>query len=125
MNNFHVQITDAGRLEVNLYDLLGTATGEQRAALIDALACQQEVIDEVMNQVLDGSTSAGSHGPAGGVWSANETHGIDGARLRIAQKASEITAKVIQELGRRIDAEQELGRKGWDAYHELLTIRSR
>lgn len=125
MNNFHVQITDAGRLEVNLYDLLGTATGEQRAALIDALACQQEVIDEVMNQVLDGMTTAGSHGPSGGVRSGDERFGIDGARLRIAKQSSEITAKVIQELARRIDAEQALGRKGWDAYHELLDIRSR
>ena len=111
---------EGANLVINMYDLLGQLPSETRGQLIDSLACLEEVIDEVMNQVLEGYTSEGSHGPRTFGGNPDATRGIDGARMRIAKASSEIAAKEIEALARQIKSEKELGQKGWDAYHELL-----
>lgn len=105
-------------LVVNVYDLISELGKEHRAAIIDALACTDEVINEVANQIIDGWTTEGSH--AGRTYGGNPdaTFGIDGARMRIAKASSEIAAAEIEQLKKQIDRERELGQKGWDAYHE-------
>lgn len=114
---------EKGMLSINLYDLLGEFKDEDRAAIIDALACRQEVIDEVMNQVIDGCTTEGSHGPRGWGGNPDATYGIDGARMRIAKASSEIAAKEIEALGKEIERLKARINEGWNAYHELLSQR--
>lgn len=110
-----------GKIVLDVYDLISQLPSETRGQIIDLLACQEEVIDEVMNQVIDGYTSKNSHGPRHFGGDPEETRGIDGARMRIAKASSEIAAKEIEALARKIKSEKELGQKGWDAYHELLS----
>lgn len=117
MNSHTVEIIN-GELRVNVYEFLKTLTDDQRSELIDALACRCEVIDEVINQVLDGCTSLGSHGLTGWGGNAEANSGLDGARMRIAKLSSDVAKDEIAALHRRIEAEKELGKKGWDAYHE-------
>jgi hypothetical protein len=115
---------EGGKIVINVYDLIGQLPAENRADIIDALACQDEVIDEVVNQVLDGWTTVGSHAGTTGGGSADAVRGLDGARMRIAKSASDVAAKEIAALAERIERERQLGQKGWDAYHELLRSRS-
>lgn len=109
-----------GKFVIDAYDLICSLSADKRADLIDYLACSQEVIDEVMNQVIEGLTTQGSHGSTGYGGNPDAMYGIDGARMRIAKASSEIAAKEIEALARQIKSEKELGQKGWDAYHELL-----
>ena len=112
-----------GKIIINLYDSLGQATGEERAALIDALACREEVITEVMNQVLDHYTSQGSHGRTYYGGNPDATLGIDGARMRIAKASSEVAEKEIQRLADALKRAQEAQNTGWKEYHELAALR--
>lgn len=112
-----------GKITVDLYTLLGDISKEHRADLIDSLSCQQEVIDEVMNQVLDGFTTLGSHGPCGGGGNPDAVYGIEGARMRIAKAASDVAAKEIERLGAALKRAEAAQQQGWDAYHALMDQR--
>lgn len=114
---------ERGRLSLDLYDLLGELTDEQRKDVIDMLACRDEVINEVANQIIDGWTTAGSHGPTGWGGNPDAIWGIDGARMRIAKASSDIAAREIKQLAEEIERAKASERKGWDAYHELLGRR--
>ncbi len=121
--SLHIELI-GGKLSVNLWSVLEEFTGAERAALIDALACQTEIIDEVMNQVIDGWTSEGSRGGKGGSIYHTTYHGIDHAVRRIAKASGEISANEIARLeAALIDAEKRQ-QVGWDAYHELLRSRT-
>lgn len=108
---------DGGRISFDLYDLIESAAKEQRAEIIDALACQTEVIDEVMAQVFDGYTSLCSYGLKGGDGSIYATNGIDGARARIALMAGEIAQKRIAALIEEVKREKKSAEYAWDKYH--------
>lgn len=112
-----------GCLSVDLYDLMGELDTEQRAKVIDALACREEVITEVANQIIDGFTSEGSHAPMGWGGNAEATYGIDGARMRIAKASSEISAREIEQMADKLRRTEARINEGWKAYHELLESR--
>jgi hypothetical protein len=111
---------DGSILSINLYDLVAGLPKEHRDKLIDALACTDQVIDEVMNQVLDGYTTGGSHAGRGFGGNPDATRGIDGARMRIAKASSAVAAEEIERLREQIIREKELGQKGWDEYHKAI-----
>ena len=114
-----MKIDDKGCISLDVVQLIQGLGRKHRAFIVQALACETEVMDEVMNQILDGYTTDGWYGPRGFGGNADATSGIDGARMRIAKGASDVAAKEIEALKAQIDREKELGRKGWDAYHEL------
>lgn len=112
-----------GHIKINLHDLIDELAKTQRAEIIDALACQGEVINEVMNQVLDGRTTLNSSGSSSGGGNHEATHGIDGARMRIAKASSEIAAREIERLGEALKRSEAAQNKGWDAYHASMDSR--
>jgi len=114
---------DGAILSLNLYDLVAGLPKEHRDKLIDALSCTDQVIDEVVNQLLDGYTTEGSHAGRGIGGNPDATRGIDGARMRIAKSSSQVAAEEIEQLRQQIQREKELGKKGWDAYHEAIGSR--
>ena len=116
-------IDDNGCIRINIAEMLAAMTGEDRAQIIQSLACCTQVIDEVMNQVIDGSTSIGWCGPKGWGGNPDAVSGIDGARMRIAKASSQIAALQIERLKAAIQSERELCQKGWDAYY-AATSRS-
>jgi len=111
-----------GKLTLDLYDLLDALPAEDRARIIDALACQDEVINEVMNQVIDGWTTEGSHAGTSFGGNPDAVHGIDGARMRIAKASSEIAAKEIQGLAEELERAKARENDGWKAYHEQIGL---
>lgn len=114
-----------GNIVINVYDLIGDLRDEDRAQIIDALACRDEVIDEVMNQVIDRFTTMGSH--AGTTYGGNPdaVRGLDGARMRIAKASSEIAVQEIESLGKALAREKAHSNDGWAEYHKLLEERRR
>lgn len=111
---------DGLSIKLDLYQLVAAMDQDARMELIDLLACNELVMNEVVNQILDGVTTLGSHGPRGVGGNADAWSGINGARMRIAKAASDVAAQEIASLREQIIRERELGRKGWDAYHEVI-----
>ena len=114
-----------GKIVINVYDLIGELGKEHRDSIIDALACQDEVINEVVNQVLDGWTTMGSHAGTSYGGNAEATYGIDGARMRIAKGSSELAAEEITRLGEQLAREKARADDAWTRYHELQESRRR
>lgn len=114
---------EGGKLSLDLYDLLGALTDKERADLIDTLAVREEVINEVANQIIDGFTTEGSHGPTGYGGNPDAVFGIDGARMRIAKASGDIAAREIERLADQLKRTQARIDEGWNAYHELLARR--
>lgn len=126
MNNHTERMSvtiDGPKLSLDLYDLLGAIGDDARNHLIDTLAVRNEVIDEVMNQVIDGFTTNSSHGPCGLGGNPDAVHGIEGARMRIAKASGDIAAREIELLGDALKRAEARINEGWKAYHELLEQR--
>ena len=116
---------DGGKLSFDLYELFGNVTQKVRAELIDQLAIQSEVIDEVMNQVIEGCTTDGSHGSTSFGGNPDATHGIDGARMRIAKASSDIAAREIERLADELKRAKARIDEGWAAYRREIEERRR
>lgn len=109
-----------GNIVINVYDLIGQIPAEQRSDIIDALACQDAVIDEVANQIIGGFTTGGSHAGTTYGGDVDAVRGLDGARMRIAKASSSIAAKEIERLGEALKREKAHANDGWAEYHKLL-----
>jgi hypothetical protein len=114
---------EGNSIVINVYDLLGSIASADRKRIVDAMACQDEVINEVMNQVIDGWTSEGSHAGRTYGGNADAVYGIDGARMRIAKASSEIANREIERLAEKLKRTEERINAGWDAYHEAMHSR--
>lgn len=122
MSEISMRVTGA-ELTVNLYDLIASLAKEHRAEIIDALACQDDVIDEVVNQVLDGITTLCSCAGTNGGGNPDATRGIDGARMRIAKMAGEVADREIAALSRAVNRERARADAAWAEYHKVLDSR--
>jgi hypothetical protein len=118
-----LELTSDGRFAFSLTEAIDDLSQSQRWEIVQTLACNQALFDEVVNQILDGYTSEGWYGPKGYGGKPDATHGIDGARMRIAKGASDVALAEIESLKRAIKSANDLGQKGWDAYHELIRSR--
>ena len=108
-----------GKLQVDIVEFIDAISQLDRMHVIQALACHQEVIDEVVNQIVDGCTTEGWYGAKGQGGDPQSLFGLDGARMRIAKASSEIAAEEIAAAARRADAAEALGDEGWRRYHAM------
>lgn len=106
-----------GRMTFPVSCLLERLTLEEKREMIQFLACDSEIMDEVAAQIVDGMTSEGWHGPIACTASIEPYRGIEKARRLIAEKSSEIAAREIEQLKRAVESEKKLGMAGWEAYH--------
>ena len=113
---------ESGHLMLDLYELLTALPTGDRVRIVDALACQDEVINEVMNQVIDGWTTEGSHAGTSFGGNPDAVYGIDGARMRIAKASSEIAATEIRRLAEELERVKARMDEGWKAYHEQIGL---
>jgi hypothetical protein len=117
----HVTIDQAGKLVLCLHSILGQLTGEHLRSLIDSLSCEEQVIEQVAKQIVDGWTDMTSCGASRGAraW-IEDGHipALDRARMYLHARADEETQKDLgrlKDLARRAEAEAVEHRK---ARHE-------
>lgn len=87
-----------GVVSMPLSDLLRQCSGPDLKDVIDSIACEEEVITQVMNQVLDGFTELGSSAAKDYPEQPEPWSPIDQARRRIAQSADKVANEVIADL---------------------------
>ncbi len=83
------------RLSVNISDLLDNLSIGDKAALIDFLSCQDDIIKNVVDQVLHGCTESGSYG--GTCFSVEPFTALDKARREVALKAGDVAKREVEQ----------------------------
>jgi len=90
-----------GRVHFDLDEILAMLTIDEKMAVADTLACQNDVIKFVTQQILDGWTELGSHGIK--CQAASEPSlGLDWATREVAKRAGEVAKREIKSLSREL-----------------------
>ena len=111
-------INDKGRIEISVCDMLKSMSPENKRSIIDSLACDESILDDVCAQLIEGWTEAGSHGSKGAV-SAFPSCAINKARRKIAASASVIASQEIADLRTALIHAKELEAEYMDAYFRM------
>jgi hypothetical protein len=68
---------EKGELRVDLHDLLSSVDAQTKIEMVESLACDDDIITHVTNQILDGWTESGYHGGILCTASANPRIGFE------------------------------------------------
>ncbi len=97
---------DKGQLSIGLYELLEGCDKETLMELVDSLACLDSVIEQVMNQVLDGWTDMSSHG-CDDTEKTNPFYPIGKFRKAIVDRMGDVANERFRQIERRADHQEE------------------
>lgn len=103
-----------GKIQIDLIDLLRSLEGESKNQLVKYLACEDEVIDRVAQQISFGITDDLYSGSLGQYTTPNTA--LTKARLLVSENSSELSKTVIQQLQYE---NKSLQKRLDDAYAEL------
>lgn len=107
----NAELDDQHRIVINVEDLLRSLNMEQQRAIADSLACQDDIIKDVADQIFEGWTEAMSHGGICCTARADNRTGLDYAMRLFATHASELAEKEIKRLEDALrDSEKEIQR---------------
>ena len=111
-----------GYLKVDIYDLCTGLPKEDKLKLVESLACDDDLIRHVSDQIVEGMTENGYYGSSYCTPSPEPYLALDAARRKVAKGSSEVAKKEIEKL------EKELKRvnENYDKQTlELIEIRNR
>ena len=98
------------RISFDFTDLLDRMDAESKRKLVQHLACDDDIVRHVCDQVCDGWTEDGWHGgtsaPCVEPWTP-----LDVMRRKVAEKSSEVAAREIKQLCDQLKYEKERGDK--------------
>lgn len=106
-------------LKIHINDLLSELEDDDLLKLIDTISCNETVIKNVADQILDGWTEMGSHGAR---MSNGRSHtALEQARHRIAIESGDIAKTTIEELKKALIRIENLYLQyrtwAWSQYH--------
>jgi hypothetical protein len=92
-----------GQVRLDIHDEILTPLlrGPHRAAVLESVACHDDVIRHVADQILEGWTENGNCGAT--YVEAEPQCALSIARRRVALGADDVAAREIRELARRVD----------------------
>jgi hypothetical protein len=113
---------DNGTITFNLVDLLEYAPKEQIDALVEALSCNEQILDHVAAQIADGYTEYGYYGGRFCTPEPDENSGtaLDKAIRRIAKASGEVSRKEIERLERALSYAEKSRDDYMSKYHDLV-----
>ena len=106
-----------GKITIDAYELIDAFTGEEKLKLIECLACQDEVVKHVADQIIDGWTENGWH--AGRGYSETPFTELDKARRFVAEHSGELASKEIKRLESLVKMKEESLSKSWAENRKL------
>lgn len=112
---------EMGKLHLDVAELFESMTPEDKLKLADTMACMDDVISYVAQQILDGWTEQGSHGRIQCAPSTNPApcSGLEWAIREVSKRSGFIAAKEILRLQDALKREQEAHQKTADELHPL------
>ena len=113
-----LQYNKDGKLEFELHDLLQGAKYDTKIELIESLACDDDIIEHVVDQILDGWTENCYCGASAYEQTEIPRYGLDIARREISKRSGEIAKQTIEKLEKTIASQKkeldEYRQKEWD-----------
>lgn len=106
-----------GKVTIDAYELIDNFSGEEKLKLIECLACQNEIIKHVADQIISGWTENGWHGSKG--YSETPFTELDKARRFVAENSGELAKKEIQKLENLVKVKEEFLNKSWTENEKL------
>ena len=99
---------EKGKLLVGIGDLLDNISPEDKSELFKHIACDNQVIADVVAQILDGWTEDGWHGEKLVEAESDPAarHAIDRAKRDVAKRSGEVAKAEIERLEKALAAEQ-------------------
>lgn len=113
---------NAGKLTLDLFEILENMSGDELMALIDSVSCMDSVIENVSAQIIDGWTEMGSHGSK--CYQAVPFTALDKASRAIAGASSEIAKKEIEKLVAECERQRKSMEQAWAQFHQLRESRN-
>lgn len=101
-------LNDKRELAIDLEDVLRNFTAEEKRTLADSLACFDDVIKDVADQIVKGWTDTTSHGLLCCTAGENPSTGLDYAMRLVAKNSGDVAKKEIERMEdalRRANAE--------------------
>lgn len=111
----------AGKLTLDLCEVLENMSGDELMALIDSVSCMDHVIENVAAQIITGWTEMGSHG--GKCYQGVPFTPLDKASRAIAEASGEIAKDEIKKLVDECERQRKSMEQAWAQYHELRSRR--
>jgi hypothetical protein len=98
---------EEGQIRLNLHDLLAYVQPDQKQELIESLACDDDIITFVTQQILDKYTESGYSGGAYVVACADPVRGLDWAWREVARRSGEVAQLEIERLERALKSKDQ------------------
>lgn len=111
-----------GKIEFDFEDLLRSLDEKSKLQAAEHLACHDEIIKHVVDQILDGFTEDGSRGYRCFLSEEEPETALDWACREIAKRSSEVAKKEIEILERSIKKYNE---ENMELRAELYDFRAR
>lgn len=111
---------EEGKLKISVVELLECLSPDEKRALVDTLSCEDDLIEDIANQIVNGWTAAGSHG--GRCWGdADPGTPLDKAIRKVAISAGTVASKEVESLcaslRRQHAYHKQVEKWAWDMYH--------
>lgn len=114
-----IELNDKRQIVIELSWLLSALNDDQKRELVDSLACENAIIEDVSAQLLSGWTERGSHGSRSCTADAEPYSPLDKARRELASRCDEVAKKEIEDLKRSLVWEKAVGDRYRDMYFAL------
>lgn len=93
---------DNGYLKVDIYDICRGLPKEDKLKIVECLACDDDLIKHVTDQIVDGMTENGYYGSSYCTVSPEPYLPLDAARRKIAKGSSEVAKNEIERLEKEL-----------------------
>ena len=113
---------EKGYLKVDIYDICRVLPKEDKLKIIESLACDDDLIKHVTDQIVEGMTENGYYGSSYCAPSPEPYLALDAARRKVAKGSSEVAKKEIEKLEKELKQVNENYNK---QSLELIEIRNR
>jgi len=104
-----------GKIVFDIHDALEQLIPKHKAELVETLACDDDIIKFVTQQVIDGWTDSGFHGSTFCSAQPAPTRGLDWARREIAKASGDIAKQEIESLEKELS---DLNRRFYELANE-------
>ena len=113
---------DKGYLKIDIYDVCSSLSKEDKLKLIESLACDDDLIKHVTDQIIEGMTENGYYGSSYCTPSPEPYLALEAAKRRIAKSSSEVAKKEIERLEKEL---KNVNNNYQQQTIELIDIRNR
>lgn len=114
----NIKTDENGNIVIDAFDLIESIPGELKVELIERLACEDEVIKHVMDQVMIGMTENGYSGTES-MDELRVSSQLQQARESVRSNGNRLLMKEINRLREKVKNLNKYYDSGWNEYHKL------